>query len=318
MKKVVTAVALMVSILMPAQAQAAEAKFTTSGLTNLDSPAAIQINFTTFPTKGGLYIQQCLEAAAGTRAVICNKAVELWISSARGASFLPTAAITFKPAARFTSGSSNIDCTVDKCGMFMRYDHTVGGDLTEDQFFPLSFKAVAPGTVTIAADVITATINGVAFGTSAPYTLGYRETVSVVAVSKAGATLTYASLTPECALNGTQVTALKGTGLCSIAITSAGNATGAGLTTQFPIRLSLGTQKIANLNLPATVAAGKKVVTDSVTNFGAKISYKTTGSCTVSKGSITFKKGSCKIMVTAPGSAGLWKPLKLSYSVKSK
>ncbi len=129
MKKLVH-VALIAALLAPVSAQAAETKFVGGPLTNLDSQGAtINITLSNVPAKGGLYIQQCLEAPAGTRPAICNKAVELWISSARGASFLPTDTIKFKPTGSFVSGATTVDCTVQKCGIFMRFDHTVASDL---------------------------------------------------------------------------------------------------------------------------------------------------------------------------------------------
>jgi hypothetical protein len=126
----------------------------------------------------------------------------------------------------------------------MRYDHTVPGDLSEDQFIPLTFKAAIAGAVALPVDEISATINGIAVSTKAPITLGYRQLATVIATSKAGAALTFASLDPNCALKGTEVTPLKGAGECAISVTSAGNATAAGVTAILPIRLTLGVQTI--------------------------------------------------------------------------
>ena len=225
MKKIVLALALTASVLVPSGAQAAETKFVGGPLTNLEAQGAvINIQLSTVPTKAGLYIQQCVQSTSGARPDICNKAVELWISTARGASFAPTAAIAFKPTASFVAGSTTVDCTVSKCGIFMRFDHTAAGDLSEDQFIPLTFKAATTGTVALPVDEVTATINGVAVSTRAPATLGYRQVATVAAVSKAGSTLTYASLSPNCALNGREITPLKGSGECAISVTSAATA----------------------------------------------------------------------------------------------
>ncbi len=79
MKKLVL-VALIASLLTPVSAQAAETKFVGGPLTNLDfQGATVNISLSNVPAKGGLYIQQCVEAPAGTRSALCNKAVELWI-----------------------------------------------------------------------------------------------------------------------------------------------------------------------------------------------------------------------------------------------
>ena len=306
MKKLVL-VALIASLLTPVSAQAAETKFVGGPLTNLDyQGATINIQLSNVPAKGGLYIQQCVEAPAGTRSAQCNKAVELWISSARGASFLPTAPIVFKPTGSFLVGTTTVDCTVSKCGIFMRFDHTVAADLTEDQFFPMTFKAAVAGSTTLAADEVTATINGVAVTTRTPATLGYRQVSIVAAVSKAGATLTYRSLAPACALNGQQITPLAGSGECAISVTSAGNATAAPVTVILPIRLTLGTQSLGSFTLAETLKAFSKTTLPSATNFGERVKYKAVGSCSVVRSVLTMRRGKCEITATAAGRKALY------------
>lgn len=318
MKKVIAVLALIAGLLAPTSVQAAETKFVGGPLTNLDSPASIHIALSNFPTKGGLYVMQCAEGISGARPTLCNNAVQLWISTAQGASFTPTSDIVMKPTATFTSGSTTVDCTVTKCGIFLRYDHTVVNDLSEDQFIPLTFKAVAPGTPTIAPDEITASINGTALSTKQPFKLAYRQFAVLAAKSKSGAALTYASLAPACALNGMEIVALKGTGFCDIAVTSAGNATAAAVTAHFPIELTLGVQTVGDFTFPASTKAGQKLELPILTNFGEKIGYKTTGGCSVALARATVKKGTCKIMVTAPGKQDAYKPLKVTYTIKGK
>ncbi len=312
-------VALIAALIAPVSAQAAETKFVGGPLTNLDAQGAtINIMLSNVPAKGGLYIQQCVEASAGTRPAICNKAVELWISSARGASFLPTDTIKFKPTGTFVSGTTTVDCTVEKCGIFMRFDHTVASDLSEDQFLPLTFKAAAAGTVTLPNDEITATINGVAVSTKAPITLTYRQFATVSATSKAGAALTYATLAPACALNGKEITPLSGTGECAISVTSAGNATAAGVTVILPIRLALGKQTIGDFAFEKTAKSGSKLSLPSLTNFGEKITYKASGACTVALARVTFKKGKCTLTATAPAKNSSYSALNAKFTVTGK
>ena len=287
--------------MVPVQAQAAETKFTGAPLTNVESQGAtINIMLLGVPAKGGLYIQECVEAPVGTRSALCNTAVQLWISNARGASFLPTDVIKFKPTGSFVSGTTTVDCTVSKCGIFMRYDHTVPGDLSEDQFIPLTFKAATATNVALPVDEITATINGVAVSTKAPITLGYRQVSTVAATSKAGAALTFASIDSNCALKGTEITPLKGAGECAISVTSAGNTTATGITAILPIRLALGVQTI-----PA-IAAKKSVNLAATTNFGQKVIYKASGNCSIMKNTLSAKKGTCTLTATAAGQAGLF------------
>lgn len=318
MKKLVL-VALIASLLTPVSAQAAETKFVGGPLTNLDfQGATVNISLSNVPAKGGLYIQQCVEAPAGTRSALCNKAVELWISTARGASFLPTAAIAFKPTGSFVSGTTTVDCTVSKCGIFMRFDHTVAADFSEDQFFPLTFKAAVAGTTTLAADEVTATINGTAVTTRAPATLGYRQVATVAAVSKAGAALTYRSLAPACALSGQQITPLAGAGECAISVTSAGNATAAPVTVILPIRLTPGTQTLGIFTLPESLKAYSKTTLPAATNFGERVTYKAMGACSVVRSVLTMRRGKCEITATAKSRKALYEALTIKLTTAAK
>jgi len=311
--------ALIAALLTPMSAQAAQTKFVGGPLTNLDyQNATINIMLTDVPTKGGLYIQQCVEAPAGTRSALCNKAVELWISTARGASFLPTAAIVFKPTGSYLVGATTVDCLVSKCGLFMRFDHTVPADFSEDQFFPLTFKAAVAGTTTLPADEVSATINGVSVTTRTPITLGYRQISTVAAVSKSGATLTYRSLAPACALNGLQITPLSGTGECAIAVTSAGNSTASPITVILPIRLTLGVQSLGGFTLPETAKAFSKSALPSVSNFGEKVKYKATGACSVVRSVLTVRRGKCEINATAVGKKALYEGLNQKLVITGK
>jgi hypothetical protein len=318
MKKLVL-VALIASLLTPVSAQAAETKFVGGPLTNLDyQGATVNIQLSNVPAKGGLYIQQCVEAPAGTRSALCNKAVELWISTARGASFLPTAPIAFKPTGSFVSGTTTVDCTVSKCGIFMRFDHTVAADFSEDQFFPLTFKAAVAGSTTLAADEVTATINGVAVTTRAPATLGYRQVATVAAVSKAGAPLTYRSLAPACALIGQQITPLAGAGECAISVTSAGNANVAPVSVILPIRLVSGSQPLSGFALPVSLKAFSKTNLPTETNFGEKVTYKAIGSCSVVRSALTMRRGQCEITATAKARKGLYEALSTKLTTAAK
>lgn len=318
MKKLVL-VALIASLMSPVSAQAAETKFVGGPLTNLDyQGATVNISLSNVPAKGGLYIQQCVEAPVGTRSALCNKAAELWISTARGASFLPTAAISFKPTGSFVAGTTTVDCTVSKCGIFMRFDHTVPADLTEDQFFPITFKAAVAGSTTLAADEVTATINGVAVTTRTPATLGYRQVATVAAVSKAGATLTYRTLAPACALSGQQITPLAGAGECAISVTSAGNATASPVTIILPIRLTLGAQTLSGFALPESLKAFSKTNLPATTNFGEKVTYKAIGACSVVRSVLTMRRGNCEINATSVGRKALYEGLNTKLNTSSK
>jgi hypothetical protein len=318
MKKLVL-VALIVSLLSPVSAQAAETKFSGGPLTNLDyQGATVNITLSNVPAKGGLYIQQCVEAPAGSRSALCNKAIELWISTARGASFLPTAPILFKPTGSFVSGTTTVDCTVSKCGIFMRFDHTVPADFSEDQFFPITFLPAVAGTSPLGPDVITATINGIVVTTRTPATLGYRQVATVAAVAESGGALTYRSLAPACALNGQQITPLTGVGECAISVTSAGNLSIAPVTVILPIRLTLGTQTLGKFTLPETLKAFSKTNLPTATNFGERVVYRAVGSCSVVRSVLTMRRGKCEITATSGARKALYEGLNVKLATAAK
>lgn len=304
MKKLVIIAALVASILVPTSAQAAQTTFAGGPLTNLDSPASIHIALSNFPTAGGLYVMECVQSQAGLRPTLCNAAVQLWVSRAVGASFIPTADIVLKPTASFTSGSTAVDCRISKCGVFLRYDHTLPGNLSEDQFISLTFKSGSTAS-TKPVDEIIATINGLALSSRVPTKIAYRQVANLAATAKSGSALTYVSLAPACALKSMSIIALKGSGYCDIAVTSLGNHEFAGLTAHFPLELTVGVQTISKISMNSSARS----ILPKKTNFGELITYVSSGSCTLSKNIIKASKGTCTLDLTAPGLAGLYQPL---------
>ena len=313
MKKLVIIAALIASVLVPSSAQAAQTTFAGGPLTNLDSPASIHIALSNFPTAGGLYVMECVQGDAGVRPTLCNAAVQLWVSTSTGASFAPTADIVLKPTASFTAGSTAVDCTVSKCGIFLRFDHTLPTDLSQDQFIALTFKASTP-VATRPTDVISASINGQALSAQVPMKIAYRQLATLAATAQSGATLTYDSLAPACALKAMAITALKGSGFCDIAITSPGSLSLAGYTAHFPLELTLGVQTIPTIK----VGANKKAILATKTNFGEPVTYLGTGSCTTTKNVLTAKAGTCTVVAGARGQSGLYSPLNLRVVLKVK
>lgn len=101
---------------------------------------SISVAIGNFPTRAGLYLQQCKEAPAGVRpsAADCNSAAQLWISRIPGANFVPGAPITMKLDSKFGA----VDCTKEKCVVFVRYDHTAPGDVAQDQAIAITFAKV--------------------------------------------------------------------------------------------------------------------------------------------------------------------------------
>ena len=280
------------------------------------SDQIIHLALSSYPTSNGLYVLQCVQPAQDSRPTVCNQSVQLWISNTQGANFAPNADIQFKPTATFTSGTNTVDCTKSVCGIFIRLDHTAPTDTSEDQFIPIKFAAeTAP---VLPSDQITATIDGASLSTSTPFEAKYRNVYKVEASTKSGLTTTYASLAPACAINGNEITVLKGSGYCDIAVTSTGNSRFSGLTAHFPIKLSPGDQKV---NVAAIAKLGTKMNLPVVTNFGEPISYSLSKSliCSLKSHVLTLqKKGTCNIKLTAQGLTDTYLPLNTSVNIRVK
>ena len=294
---------------MPTNAQGAQATLVGTFTEVAASGATVPLLLSNPPSGSGYYIQECLQPTTGVRPTICNNAAQLWISNSPGASFTLSSVILLKPSAVFASGSTTVDCFQSKCGVFLRFDHTKPADFSEDQFFPLSFKATSAAPA-LASDSIVATLNGVTLSTSIPIKLAYRTPATLAATSAAGAVLTFDSLAPECARDGMKITALKGVGLCNISISSPGTSTSGAITMQYPIELTLGVQKIP------TIKIGTKLAT--ATNFGEKVSYKATGTCKLKNFALGAKKGTCTVQASAPGRSELYLPVSVRIAFKVK
>ena len=116
-KSSVTAVLIAVASLVPfaQSANAATFKFQSGPLTNLD-PAGATINggFTAFPTKAGMYIQQCTEPVGSARPATCSDTIQLWVTAAGGpGTTSPTGPIALKVASTIIGKGTAVDCT--KC-----------------------------------------------------------------------------------------------------------------------------------------------------------------------------------------------------------
>lgn len=263
---------------------------------------------------------QCAQSTDSSRPKLCNQAAQLWVSTVQGASFSPTAPdIQFKPTATFTSGTTAVDCTKVTCGMFIRLDHTAKDDLSEDQFIPLTFAAATSSTApALPADEITATISGNVLSLRVPLDVKYRDVFKVEASAKSGVSVAYASLAPACAINGNEVTVLKGTGYCDIAVTSAGNAQYAGITAHYPLKLNPGNQLVS---IKSSGARGSKLDLPATSNFGEKITYSVTKSanCSLKDNKLVLnKKGACLVKAKANGLADTYGELNQNINVKIK
>ena len=317
-RSVIASLVLAISALSFAPQASAETFGWSSGpLTDLD-PAGATINggFTKFPTKAGMYIQQCVEPVGTARPATCSDTLQLWVTpgGAPGTTS-PTGGIAMKVSGSITGKGVTVDCTTVKCGLFFRLDHTAPTDTSEDKFFPITFREGTAAPV-LAADEITVTLNGKTLTRNVPSNLAYRAPAKIVAVAKSGATVNFASLTPDCSYANGTFTALKGTGQCALAYSTVATATTAAASGNFPFILVPGEQTIAVKAL--TVKKGKIRTLPLETNFGQPISYSSNSkSCRVEL-NVLEVKGGCVITAKAAAKAGMWNELKSTIRVKAK
>jgi hypothetical protein len=318
----ITIAALLFGFMTAPAAQAETFAFTSSPLTNLN-PAGATINggFTKFPAGKGLYIQQCNEPLAGARPTICSDTVQVWVSDsgARG-TVKSTSGIIIKPTVAITGQGGSADCSKVSCGLFFQVDHVNNASLSdrsEDKFLPITFASgvAAPA---LALDLFTVTADGQTLTKNVGSNIFYRKPVTILVTTQSGLTPAIISETADCTYAAGVFTALKGSGVCAITISTAGNASFAATDANYPFFVGLGEQSIATI--AASVKVGKRLTLPVETSFGEKIVYKTSSkNCQVSKGVLKgIKKGSCVVTATAAGKVNLWKPLVRNISIPVK
>jgi len=272
-------------------------------LSNLN-PAGdkIHLALSGYPTAHGLYIFQAVQPAAGARPTQINTASQVWVASAAGATD-PKGDVVVSVDNGHAWGA---DCAHQVCGLFVRMDHTASTDTSEDQFIPITFAAASTTTTALPADTLAVKIDGMDVKENVPGKIGYRQVLTFSATSGSGTPVTLKSYTPDlCPVTGNTVTALKGTGACDIAATSAGNSTAAAKTSHFPLMVGPGYQTANVGHIGFKVKVGAKWTLAKTTNFGEKITYKSlTKNCSIVGYSLkALKVGTCEISATAPGSS---------------
>lgn len=317
-RSLIAAVSIAISSLSFApQAHAETFSWSSAPLTNLD-PAGATINggFMKFPTKAGMYIQQCIAPVGTARPVTCSDTLQLWVTPAGGQGTVsPMGGIAMKVAGTITGKGVTVDCTKVQCGLFFRYDHTASNDTSEDKFLPISFREGAAAPI-LAADEITVTLNGKALVRNVPSNLAYRANAKIVAVAKSGAAVSLTSLTPDCSYANGAFTALKGTGQCALAYSTVATATMAAATGNFPFILTPGVQTISLKSL--AIAKNKAKALPAESNFGETISYKSNSkNCRVELNLVEVK-GPCTLTASAPAKDGMWSALKSMIKVTIK
>ena len=316
-RTVIVAAAVVLSGLSAPQAFAETFKFTSSPLTNLN-PAGATINggFTAFPAGKGLYIQQCVEPVDGARPTICSDSVEVWVSNSGGQGAIPsTGPIAIKPLTQISGRGGSADCTKVTCGLFFRVDRFGPNDLSEDKFLPISFAPGVAGPV-LPSDVLTVTADGAPLTKNVPSNLVYRKGVAITVSAQSGLIPEVSSATPDCSYANGVITALKGSGLCALSVKTAGNASFAATSANYPFYVGLGEQSLPQF--AAKVKKGKTLTLPTESSFGEKITFTTASkNCSIKSNKVkALKKGNCVVVARAAGKVDFWKPLVRNFTIK--
>jgi len=303
------------TLMMGAPAHGATFTWSSQPLVNLKAEGAV-INggITNFPTKSGLYIQQCAApATAGERPSNCLDLA--WVSkSGMQGTVLPTGVITFTLKANINGRQGPINCLTSECGLFFRLDHFATADKSEDTYMKISFAAPTSALQTLATDSITLTLDGKTLVKNVPVNLAYRAPAKVTAAATSGLPVTVTSATPECSYSAGVITALKGSGLCALNVSTAGSTAFDPARANFPFTLTPGTQTLSLTSV--TVERGKSRKLPTETNFGESISYSSDSkNCRIAK-SVVRVTGSCVLTATAPAKEDMWSELNSTVKVR--
>lgn len=300
-------------------ASAATFSWSSQPLTNLNPEGAvIHGGFASFPSKSGLYLQECAApAVTGERPANCVDLAWVTASGAQGSTSYK-GDISFTLKSKFNGKTGAVDCSLVQCGLFFRLDHLAPTDTSEDTFMPITFSAATSPVTTLKVDSITVSLNGSVLTKNVPVNLGYRAPGKITAVSASGIPVTLSSATPDCTYVNGDVTALKGTGVCALNASTAGNSQYEVAKANYPLMLIPGTQTISIKKYQLKRGATKAL--PATTNFGADITYTSnTKGCRVELNIISAVSGkSCVLKATAPAKTGMWDALKATIPVTIK
>lgn len=207
----------------------------------LQTGDSITLKITGLTGSQGVYASICKQdVTSATKGTLCDsdQAHQTWINAggAMGSSS-PVTGGTFPVAAAFQS----VDCTVVTCVIYVRADHLNSGDGSLTRKIPVTFN---PGGSSSTPDAVTGTAGGNTMTANVPHDLRYQTPITFELSTASGLPVTLTSLTDDCAVNGFVVTALAGTGVCAIGVTTSGNGTYAAVNINYPFYLKPAIQKI--------------------------------------------------------------------------
>jgi hypothetical protein len=245
----------------------------------------------------GVYVSVCDKSVtSATKSTLCdsNQAHMAWIT-ADGANH--SAVGSTGGLITVTDTFGDVDCKTTGCVLYVRGDHN---NPTAYQLTRKIDLVFATGGVSKLADSVSGTAGGVTMTPNVPHHLTYRTPVKFRLTAKSHLKITLTSLTPDCSVAGSVVTALAGATACAIEATTTGNKTYSPLKVNFPFYTALVTLKrfgSANINRVKTNV-----------DVYPELSSSTPAVCDVTvvdtKWKLTaFQPGTCTVVATSPEDA---------------
>ena len=271
-------------------------------------------NFPATPVEG-VYAFVAVQPAAGAKPTQINQKGAIWVSTQTGG----TTPMSILQLDIDNGHAWGADCAHQQCGIWVEGAH--GTTSPAQQFVPFNFQADATpapsaspsATPTPSAtpaalpkDSVTVLLNGIPTAPNGLSTIKYRQTIKFAVTSASGAAISFKSYTPNlCPVSDKgEVTALKGSGQCDIAVESGATATSAATESHFPFNVAPGEQALTVGSFSLKV--GKSASLATISNFGEKVSYKLTASknCSLKANAVkALKVGTCAFTATAPAAA---------------
>ena len=232
-----TAIILTSAVLLPSSANAT-VKSATLDMTSMTMPVIATVqsgDIVSLKISGlgsqGVYVSVCRsDVTSATKSTLCDpdQSHMAWITANGGQGSSSgvtggniTVATTF----------AGVNCLVDACSLYVRGDHNNTSAFQLTRKIALSFKV---GGGVRFADAVTGTAGGITMTPNVPHNLTYATPIRFSLKSTSGLRITLSSLTPDCSVKGTVVTALAGNSVCAIAAKTLGNTKYSPLSVNFP------------------------------------------------------------------------------------
>lgn len=314
-------VALSLSAVPAAQAETYDV--TATPTTGIDTGTKITITIAGLSGSVGVHLNICKLPDDPSNPMLCDPLTWRQVT-ADGAGGTTTSPVTISANATFYV-LKQIDCKVDKCGIYVRGDYNNVTNPALQKIIPLTFKSAA----VLAADWPTVRQGDTELGEiRGDLVVQVPSTLSII--TKSGLPVTLNALDSNCRVSGAQVTALKDAGVCDISVTHLGNKDYRPMTEYFSFNLrpyptlKTGFPKVRGATVGQSVRFAKSAFSSSngqTVHLRSLRPEKCTLTSSGSKYRLRFKDaGTCRLQAYVEVAAGSGQTLRESvrYIVRDR